>query len=101
MRRFLSQLQLQLKQEVNHIRTHQYDSIIAVGGGSPIDSAKAISIFGHVWGRDKRLEISQTGQRDRITSYRNPNYSREQVQNVLVLPSLLMIRPVKKCFAQG
>lgn len=30
---------------VNHVKSHQYDSIIAVGGGSPIDSAKAISIL--------------------------------------------------------
>ena len=30
---------------VNHVKTHQYDAIIAVGGGSPIDSAKAISIL--------------------------------------------------------
>ena len=29
----------------NHVKTHQYDAIIAVGGGSPIDSAKAISIL--------------------------------------------------------
>lgn len=30
---------------MNHVKTHQYDAIIAVGGGSPIDSAKAISIL--------------------------------------------------------
>lgn len=30
---------------VNHVKMHQYDAIIAVGGGSPIDSAKAISIL--------------------------------------------------------
>ena len=30
---------------VNHVKTHQYDAIIAVGGGSPIDSAQAISIL--------------------------------------------------------
>lgn len=35
---------------VNHVKTHSYDSIIAVGGGSPIDSAKAISILGKFGG---------------------------------------------------
>ena len=34
-----------IEAEVNHVKTHQYDAIIAVGGGSPIDSAKAISIL--------------------------------------------------------
>lgn len=31
---------------VNQVRNGDYDSIIAVGGGSPIDSAKAIAILG-------------------------------------------------------
>ncbi|WP_299183385.1 iron-containing alcohol dehydrogenase [uncultured Neptuniibacter sp.] len=31
---------------VNMVREGEYDSIIAIGGGSPIDSAKAISILG-------------------------------------------------------
>lgn len=30
---------------VHHVKSHDYDAIIAVGGGSPIDSAKAISIL--------------------------------------------------------
>lgn len=36
---------------VKHLKAHQYDAIIAVGGGSPIDSAKAISILGKFGGR--------------------------------------------------
>ena len=31
---------------VEYLKTHEFDSIIAVGGGSPIDSAKAMSILG-------------------------------------------------------
>ena len=50
---------------VNHIRSHQYDSIIAVGGGSPIDSAKAISILGMFGGdiRDYKFprQVNETG----------------------------------------
>ncbi|MBJ8417192.1 iron-containing alcohol dehydrogenase [Acinetobacter courvalinii] len=30
---------------VEHVKNHAYDAIIAIGGGSPIDSAKAISIL--------------------------------------------------------
>jgi alcohol dehydrogenase class IV len=35
---------------VNQVRQGNYDSIIAIGGGSPIDSAKAISILGKYGG---------------------------------------------------
>lgn len=47
------------------VRSHQYDSIIAVGGGSPIDSAKAISILGMFGGdiRDYKFprQVNETG----------------------------------------
>ena len=35
---------------VNKVKEGNYDSIIAIGGGSPIDSAKAISILGKYGG---------------------------------------------------
>ncbi len=35
---------------VDAFKTHAYDSIIALGGGSPIDSAKAIAILGKYGG---------------------------------------------------
>ena len=35
---------------VEQVRNNQYDSIIALGGGSPIDSAKAIAILGKFGG---------------------------------------------------
>ncbi|WP_299151985.1 iron-containing alcohol dehydrogenase [uncultured Acinetobacter sp.] len=47
------------------VRSGQYDSIIAVGGGSPIDSAKAISILGKFGGeiRDYKFprQVNETG----------------------------------------
>ncbi|MDM1247368.1 iron-containing alcohol dehydrogenase [Acinetobacter sp. R933-2] len=50
---------------VEHVKTHQYDAIIAVGGGSPIDSAKAISILGKFGGniRDYKFprQVNETG----------------------------------------
>ncbi|MCH4245471.1 iron-containing alcohol dehydrogenase [Acinetobacter gerneri] len=42
---------------VEFIQTHQYDSIIAVGGGSPIDSAKAMSILGKHGGEIKEYRF--------------------------------------------
>ncbi len=42
---------------VEFIKTHQYDSIIAVGGGSPIDSAKAMSILGKHGGAIKEYRF--------------------------------------------
>ncbi|EPF70998.1 iron-containing alcohol dehydrogenase [Acinetobacter rudis] len=50
---------------VTHIRTHQYDAIIAVGGGSPIDSAKAMSILAKFGGeiRDYKFprQVNEAG----------------------------------------
>jgi alcohol dehydrogenase class IV len=50
---------------VEHIRRHNYDSIIAIGGGSPIDSAKAIGILGKFGGemRDYKFprQVNETG----------------------------------------
>lgn len=50
---------------VNHVKTHQYDAIIAVGGGSPIDSAKAISILSKFGGeiRDYKFprQVNEVG----------------------------------------
>lgn len=50
---------------VDYIRKHQYDAIIAVGGGSVIDSAKAMSILGPHGGkiRDYRFprQVNITG----------------------------------------
>ncbi|MDM1757692.1 iron-containing alcohol dehydrogenase [Acinetobacter sp. 256-1] len=50
---------------VNHVRAHQYDAIIAIGGGSPIDSAKAISILGKFGGQiqDYKFprQVNETG----------------------------------------
>ncbi|WP_089603895.1 iron-containing alcohol dehydrogenase [Acinetobacter piscicola] len=50
---------------VQHVKDHQYDAIIAVGGGSPIDSAKAISILGKFGGeiRDYKFprQVNETG----------------------------------------
>ncbi|GAA5555779.1 1,3-propanediol dehydrogenase [Acinetobacter schindleri] len=47
------------------VRSSQYDSIIAVGGGSPIDSAKAISILGKFGGEihDYKFprQVNETG----------------------------------------
>lgn len=42
---------------VEFIQAHQYDSIIAVGGGSPIDSAKAMSILGKHGGEIKEYRF--------------------------------------------
>ena len=42
---------------VNHVKTHQYDSIIAIGGGSPIDSAKAISILSKFGGEIRNYKF--------------------------------------------
>lgn len=44
---------------VELVRQHTYDSIIALGGGSPIDSAKAIAILGKFGGqmRDYKFPI--------------------------------------------
>lgn len=50
---------------VQHVKDHQYDAIIAIGGGSPIDSAKAISILGKFGGeiRDYKFprQVNETG----------------------------------------
>lgn len=50
---------------VAKVQSGQYDSIIAVGGGSPIDSAKAISILGKFGGviRDYKFprQVNETG----------------------------------------
>ncbi|MCU4363209.1 MULTISPECIES: iron-containing alcohol dehydrogenase [Acinetobacter] len=50
---------------VEHIRRHDYDAIIAIGGGSPIDSAKAIGILGKFGGemRDYKFprQVNETG----------------------------------------
>ena len=50
---------------VQHVKSHHYDAIIAVGGGSPIDSAKAISILGKFGGeiRDYKFprQVNETG----------------------------------------
>lgn len=50
---------------VAKVRSSQYDSIIAIGGGSPIDSAKAISILGKFGGeiRDYKFprQVNETG----------------------------------------
>lgn len=50
---------------VAKVKSGQYDSIIAVGGGSPIDSAKAISILGKFGGviRDYKFprQVNQAG----------------------------------------
>nr|WP_174505569.1 iron-containing alcohol dehydrogenase [Acinetobacter sp. Marseille-Q1620] len=42
---------------VEYIRKHEFDSIIAVGGGSPIDSAKAMSILGKHGGEIKEYRF--------------------------------------------
>jgi len=39
-----------IQEGVNKVRDGNYDSIIAIGGGSPIDSAKAIAILGKYGG---------------------------------------------------
>lgn len=50
---------------VEHIRRHDYDAIIAIGGGSSIDSAKAIGILGKFGGemRDYKFprQVNETG----------------------------------------
>jgi len=50
---------------VDKVRAGDYDAIIALGGGSPIDSAKAISILGKFGGqmRDYRFprDVSESG----------------------------------------
>ncbi|MCQ9329698.1 iron-containing alcohol dehydrogenase [Pelistega suis] len=50
---------------VEKVRTGGYDSIIALGGGSPIDSAKAIAILGKFGGtiRDYKFprQVNETG----------------------------------------
>lgn len=50
---------------VAHICNHQYDAIIAVGGGSPIDSAKAMSILAKFGGeiRDYKFprQVNEAG----------------------------------------
>lgn len=58
---------------VRHIREHQYDSIIAVGGGSPIDSAKAMSILGKHGGH--------------IRDYRFPRQVTEQGLPIIAVPT--------------
>ena len=42
---------------VNKVKEGNYDSIIALGGGSPIDSAKAISILGKFGGNMKEYKF--------------------------------------------
>lgn len=50
---------------VAKVKSGEYDSIIAIGGGSPIDSAKAISILGKFGGiiRDYKFprQVNETG----------------------------------------
>lgn len=50
---------------VAHIQQHSYDAIIAIGGGSPIDSAKAISILARFGGqmRDYKFprQVNESG----------------------------------------
>lgn len=50
---------------VAHIQSHDYDAIIAIGGGSPIDSAKAMSILGKFGGemRDYKFprQVNESG----------------------------------------
>ena len=50
---------------VAHIQQHAYDAIIAIGGGSPIDSAKAMSILARYGGemRDYKFprQVNETG----------------------------------------
>ncbi|MFT4021492.1 MAG: iron-containing alcohol dehydrogenase [Acinetobacter sp.] len=58
---------------VEHIRQHQYDSIIAVGGGSPIDSAKAMSILGKHGGQ--------------IRDYKFPRQVTEQGLPIIAVPT--------------
>ena len=42
---------------VNKVKDGNYDSLIALGGGSPIDSAKAISILGKFGGNMKEYKF--------------------------------------------
>ncbi|WP_032060822.1 iron-containing alcohol dehydrogenase [Acinetobacter baumannii] len=58
---------------VNHIKENEYDSIIAVGGGSPIDSAKAISILGKHGGH--------------IRDYKFPRIVNEQGLPIIAVPT--------------
>ena len=50
---------------VAYVKSHQFDSIIAIGGGSPIDSAKAISILARFGGEiaDYKFprQVNETG----------------------------------------
>lgn len=50
---------------VAYVKSHQFDSIIAIGGGSPIDSAKAISILASFGGEisDYKFprQVNETG----------------------------------------
>ena len=54
-----------IQRGVNKVKNGSYDSIIALGGGSPIDSAKAISILGKYGGemRDYKFPriVSESG----------------------------------------
>lgn len=58
---------------VQFIQAHQYDSIIAVGGGSPIDSAKAIGILGRYGGK--------------IRDYKFPRQVNEQGLPIIAVPT--------------
>lgn len=58
---------------VEHIQKYQYDAIIAVGGGSPIDSAKAISILGKYGGE--------------ISDYRFPRQVNELGLPIIAVPT--------------
>lgn len=50
---------------VAYVKSHQFDSIIAIGGGSPIDSAKAISILASFGGEISNYkfprQVNETG----------------------------------------
>ena len=58
---------------VKFIQTKQYDSIIAIGGGSPIDSAKAIGILGRYGGK--------------IRDYKFPRQVNEQGLPIIAVPT--------------
>ncbi|MDR0237003.1 iron-containing alcohol dehydrogenase [Acinetobacter sp.] len=58
---------------VHHVQTHQYDAIIAIGGGSPIDSAKAISILSKHGGK--------------ISDYKFPRQVNEMGLPIIAIPT--------------
>ncbi|SJZ57133.1 iron-containing alcohol dehydrogenase [Vibrio cincinnatiensis] len=58
---------------VDLVRKSHFDSIIAIGGGSPIDSAKAISIVGKLGGQ--------------VSDYRFPNDVAENGLPIIAIPT--------------